>query len=124
MLLLSHVGNICPQDRTYAIRTSQTEQGECAQDDELMQLLRALPTGTIDGVVSGHRHNLVHHYFDGIPFIGSTMGSYYFNVLYLTFNATSKKLIGTEIEGPIPVCEKIFSKAKDCDTTVRMKQQG
>ena len=115
VLLLSHVGNYCPQNRTYAIRTSQTEQEECVQDDELMQLLRALPAGTIDGVVSGHRHNLVHHYFDGIPFIGSTMGSYYFNVLYLTFNSTSKKLISTEIEGPIPVCEKIFSKVKDCE---------
>lgn len=42
----------------------------------------------------------------GIPIMGNINGGFYFNVMYLTFN--NKKVIDSKIEGPIPVCEKVF----------------
>ena len=44
--------------------------------------------------------------------MGNINGGFYFNVMYLTFN--NKKLIDTKIEGPIPVCEKIFENTGKC----------
>lgn len=77
-------------------------------------LLKSLPEGTVDGVVQGHRHRIAHHYVSGIPYMGTINGGYYFNVLYLTFN-DEKKIINTKIEGPIPVCEKVFENTRRCN---------
>lgn len=65
-------------------------------------LLKALPVGTIDGVIQGHRHKFSHSFINGIPVMGTISGGYYFNILYLSFY--NKKLYEKYIEGPIPVC--------------------
>lgn len=36
--------------------------------------------------------------------MGSIDGGYYFNVLYFYFDTSIRKVIWSEIEGPIPVC--------------------
>jgi len=46
--------------------------------------------------------------------MGSINGGYYFNIMYLTFDA-KKNVINKTIEGPVPVCEKIFSKIGRCN---------
>lgn len=59
------------------------------------------------GVIQGHHHTVSHLFIDGIPIMGNINGGFYFNVMYLTFNR-DKVLLDAKIEGPIPVCEKIF----------------
>jgi len=78
----------------------------------MSKLINDLPVGTIDGVVQGHRHKFSHHFINKIPVIGTSNGGYYFNVLYLNFY--NKEIYYKLIEGPIPVCEKIFSEKKIC----------
>lgn len=56
VVIVSHVGNRCPQNSTYDVRTNETEQEACDPDDEIIKLLDSLPEGTVDGVVEGHRH--------------------------------------------------------------------
>lgn len=46
--------------------------------------------------------------------MGSINGGYYFNIMYLKFNKYGR-LINSSIEGPIPVCEKIFEKIGRCN---------
>ena len=53
--------------------------------------------------MQGHRHRIVHHYIGNVPYMGTTNGGYYFNVLYLTFD-DEKRIVDSKIEGPIPVC--------------------
>jgi hypothetical protein len=48
-----------------------------------------------------------------IPYLGTINGGYYFNVLYLKFHKTT--LVEKVIEGPIPVCEKVFSNFGTCE---------
>jgi hypothetical protein len=76
-----------------------------------------LPVGTVDGIVQGHRHKFSHHFIRGVPVMGNINGGYYFNVMYLKFlnNIVYDKVI----EGPIPVCEKIFSNTKLCNYLAR-----
>lgn len=52
--------------------------------------------------------------YSGIPYMGNINGGYYFNVMYLTFN-DKKHVVDAKIEGPIPVCEKIFENTKTCN---------
>ena len=58
--------------------------------------------------------------------MGSINGGYYFNVMYLTFSGKKKlrseiglqstrKIEDIKIEGPIPVCEKIFKNLNRCN---------
>ena len=45
--------------------------------------------------------------------MGNINGGYYFNVMNLTFNS-KRQVVDAKIEGPTPVCKKIFSKRKNC----------
>jgi len=73
-----------------------------------------LPAGTIDAVVQGGTNSFAHHFINGIPYMSSTNGDSYFNVLYLAFNK-EKKIVNRVIEGPIPVCKNVFNNTKRCD---------
>ena len=64
VLILSHVGNDCPQVLNYRVWTKDTLQNECPED-EITKLIDALPEGTIDAIVQGHRHKIVHHFYKG-----------------------------------------------------------
>jgi 2',3'-cyclic-nucleotide 2'-phosphodiesterase (5'-nucleotidase family) len=73
----------------------------------------------IDGVVGVHVHVISHHWISDIPVLESS-GSDYFNILYLEFtvnkNGTLKlKTDKTTIEGPVPVCEKLWPDTKNCE---------
>lgn len=95
------------------LRNITTPQAKCKETDEMYSLIYSLPQGIIDGVIGGHVHDVVHHWFNDIPMIQSVNGGFYFNVLYYTFNKT-EHIVDTKIEGPIPVCEKIFENIKKC----------
>jgi hypothetical protein len=76
-------------------------------------LLNAIPKGTIDGVVQGHRHKFSHHFINGVPVMGTINGGYYFNIMYLTF--FDKVIYDRAIDGPCPVCEKVFAGLGRCN---------
>ena len=80
----------------------------------MVDLISSLPTGTVDAVVQGHRHVIAHFYKNNIPVIGSINGGYYFNAIYLKFNKQTRKIVDSTIEGPIPVCEKVFANTGRC----------
>lgn len=114
VVILSHEGNECPgQSWNLSIWKNSTAQTPCPSGP-ITDLLEKLPTGTIDAVVQGHRHQIVHFYKNGIPIVGSINGGYYFNVIYITYNKKTKKVIDTSIEGPIPVCERVFANTNKC----------
>ena len=112
MLILGHLGNACTVNNTYGNWSEKTPQPECGSHDESSMLIDALPKGTIDGIIQGHRHKFAHHYHKGVPYLGAISGGYYFNILHLKFN--SNRLVKTTIEGPIPVCEKVFENLNTC----------
>lgn len=71
-----------------------------------------MPRNTVDAVVQGHTHVFSHHFIDGIPIAGTINNGYYFNIIYLTFR--HGKIADKYIEGPIPVCEKVFKHDRTC----------
>ena len=45
--------------------------------------------------------------------MGTINGGYYFNILHLKF--FDGKIYDKNIEGPIPVCEKVFENTRTCN---------
>jgi len=119
VLITAHAGTKCEHGRGpigNTVRTSTDPQGEC-DDEEMVQLLRSLPTGTVDGVVAGHTHQVIHHWIAGTPVIEGGANGRYFNVMYLVYDWKTHKLLTdrTRIEGPVPVCPQVFENQNDCN---------
>ena len=78
---------------------------------------------SIDAVIASNSYDLeIHHWVNGIPIMSSPSKGKYFNIMYLPFKKESGKynLNNSEIkiEGPIPICEKIFKDTKNCDSEI------
>lgn len=124
VVLITHAGVFCNipvaadrAGRTGMIKSESDFQTGCESQHEVPKLLRKLPKGTFDAVVSGHTHSLVHHWIEGVPVIqGGTRNAYY-NLIYLTYDWNQKKLRTdkTRIEGPMPICPKVFANQKNCN---------
>ena len=122
VLLLAHVGMTCGTEvMELNMYTPKTTQELCNSEDELYQLIISLEDGVIDGVIGGDSHQEVHHWLNDIPIMSSTSQGFYANIMYIPFKWTASKQIyelyksKLQIEGPIPICEKIFEKTKKCD---------
>ena len=120
VVITSHVGLFCQPGSSPAghiMRKPSDPQGECGDQDEMVRLLRSLPRGTVDAVVAGHTHQVVHHWVAGIPVIEGGAYGRYINIAYLTYDWAQKKVVTeeTRIEGPVPVCAKVFQNQNDCN---------
>lgn len=123
VILLSHAGMKClnkeeKEDKMkLRIRDKDTAQKECRKDDEVYQILQSLPQGTVDAVIAGHKHDSTHHWVKGTPIMSNRENGVNANVLYLPFDKRTGQLFkdGIVIEGPLPVCEKIFNNTRRCD---------
>jgi 5'-nucleotidase len=120
VLATAHVGLQCERGRAsnaHTLRKEADPQGECVPQGEMVRLLKAIPPGTLDAVVSGHSHQVVHHWVAGTPVIQGGSFGRYFNVIYLTYDFDQKHLVTekTRIEGPVPVCPLVFRNQNDCN---------
>ena len=124
VILLTHFGPKCSleQDEKMKLkmRTKETFQKKCEPEYEVMRLLKKLQNEEIkvDGLIGAHVHDVVHHWISGIPVIESS-GAGYFNIMYLPFKINDDGNVtlqnnNIEIEGPVPVCEKIWEDTKNC----------
>ena len=124
IILLVHFGITCPEqndDEKYTLKiiNKTTSFSRCLENEELHILLENLPKGLIDVVVFGHTHEIYHQWLFGYPLISTINNGKYANIMYLSFkkNSNGKYEFNkdkTLIEGPIPICEKIFEKSHQC----------
>ena len=122
VLLLANIGLDCG-DNTMKLNMykSNSKQDLCDTDSELYQLLLSIDSSIIDGIITGQSHKEVHHWINDKPIISSVDKGLYANILYLQFKWDKTKEIykvnpkQSTIEGPIPICEKIFNKTNNCE---------
>jgi len=118
VVLLSHVGIDCGNNLKLNMYKPSDIQETCKEDTELYMLLNDLDEGIIDAVVTGHSHKEVHHFIKKIPVISPINYGLYANVIYLAFNRKNNYDIERDqirIEGPLPICEKIFKTSLKCE---------
>ena len=126
IILLAHFGMDCSKQShdiiyTLKMHNSSSNYSDCSNDGELYILLKNLKKGLIDVVVSGHTHQIVHQWVFNYPVISSINNGKYSNIMYLSFKKDSDgkyKYLPekTLIEGPLPICDKVFNKTLHCNT--------
>ena len=126
IIVIAHLGLYCRKDGSdeklkYKLRdrfTNQTE--ECRSTDEAYKLLKNLKPGVIDILLSGHKHDVTHHWINDFPVMSNDRNGKYAQIVYLPFNKANNQLIKDKIlmEGPLPICDKIFKNKKYCDLSV------
>ena len=125
VILLTHFGPKCPLEPVgkmeLGMRNKDTHQEPCDTSEEIMSFLKKVESEElkIDALVGAHVHDVVHHWIHGIPCIESS-GAGYFNILYLPFRINDDESVTLindeiEIEGPVPVCEKIWDDTRACN---------
>ena len=122
IIVLGHIGLYCKNDKNevklaYKFRDINTKQAVCRETDEAYKLLNKLDKDVIDILLAGHRHDVTHNWINGFPVMSNDRNGKYAQIVYLPFDRKTKKIINSKIvmEGPLPICEKIFKKEKICD---------
>ena len=125
IIVIGHLGLNCNNDSKkvkleYKLRNKTTTQDTCRETDEAFILLNKLEKDDIDLFLGGHKHDVAHHWINDIPFMSNDLNGKYAQIVYLPFDKKTKELIKDKIimEGPLPVCEKLFKNKKLCDLTV------
>lgn len=126
ILIVSHVGMICDysdelEDEYFklSLKNKFTKTlGNCR--GEIVDLINSLEDGIVDGVIAGHIHQTVNKFVKGIPIIQNP-GNTFTNLFYMKFkqdvNGNFHLLKDdTIIEGPIPLCSKIFTNNLRCNS--------
>lgn len=129
IVAVAHLGLKCAQSRHFVSAPTwkpEDIQGGCGPTDELVRLLRMLPGGTLDAVVSGHSHHIVHHWVAGVPVIQTTGRGQQIQLIHIPVDLDDGRVVATEvrIEGPIPVCKKIFKNQGNCDGSQAAPKKG
>jgi 2',3'-cyclic-nucleotide 2'-phosphodiesterase (5'-nucleotidase family) len=120
VLVTAHAGTVCEdkkglKDWTLWSQTSDTSN--CDDEQEIVKLADGLKPGQVDGIISGHTHQVIHHFFNHIPVVQDEAFNQFFNILYFTFNRKTHALLPemTQIEGLIPICLEVFQGTSHCD---------
>lgn len=119
IVILAHIGTHCrPASGLRSLVHAQTStEADCDPKEELNVLLKKLPKGSVDAVIAGHTHRILHYWIEGVPVIQDGAYNRYYNMIHLVFDHSTRKVVSqlTRIEGPIPICERVFANQSDCD---------
>lgn len=97
-----------------------THEGGELPGDPIYELLKALPKGTVDAVVSGHSHTEIHQMVNGVPVIQSKTRGVFFGRIDLYVDKATGKVEPslTKIHDIHPICGVWFANIQSCDTKV------
>ena len=125
VIVLGHIGLYCRNDPfekklTYRLRDKDFDQKGCRNIDEAYKLLHDLKPGTIDLLISGHKHDVTHHWINGFPVMSNDRNGKYASIVYLPFDRKTGQIVNDKIifEGPLPICDRVFENRKICDLSV------
>ena len=125
VLVLTSIGLNCSEydneTSVLGLYNISSEQSECNKKSILFKLINNIKPDIIDGIIAGDYNNEVHHWVNDIPIISTKDKARYLNVMYLPFKKLRKhKYIlikdKIKIEGPLPLCQKVFQNFKHCET--------
>ena len=119
IFLFSHIDILCENGNNLILNLHKPPDipDSCNKTSLLYKLLNSIDEGLIDAIISGHNHKINHCFINNTPIISSISNGFYSNIIYLAFDKRNNFKIAKEkirIEGPLPICEKIFKKNHKC----------
>jgi len=100
VIVLAHAGGHC--DR----RTEPLDLSRCGEDEEIFQVARALPAGSVDAIVAGHTHQFVAHFVNGIAIVESGSYGRAFGRIDLTVDRASGRVLNVQILPAEDLCDE------------------
>ena len=123
VLILTSIGLNCVNEKkslNLNMYNSTSKQPECEENSIIYKLLDKIDLDLIDGITSGDSKNDVHQWVNDIPIMSTRDKARSINIMYLPFQKIKKNeyvLVKEKIkiEGPLPLCEKVFKNLKNCE---------
>ncbi|HEX7150668.1 MAG TPA: 5'-nucleotidase C-terminal domain-containing protein [Thermoanaerobaculia bacterium] len=115
IILIAHIGGRC-QD------TSDEHSLEsCDRQQHAMQLLEALPAGTVDAYFGGHTHARMRQFVNGVPAMQALPFSREFSTLELYVDPQGNKVLHdrTELRTHTMICPLVYEGTSTCDPNQR-----
>ncbi|MDH4062878.1 MAG: bifunctional metallophosphatase/5'-nucleotidase [Acidobacteriota bacterium] len=78
----------------------------CGQQEEIFEVARGLPSGAVDVIVAGHRHQRVAHEVAGVAIIESGSGGRAFGRVDLTVDRATGRVLGHRVFPPEDICAR------------------
>jgi len=100
VLVAAHAGGRCERFET------PEDLSSCEDDQEIMELARALSPGTVDAIVAGHTHQGMAHVVEGIAIIESFSYGRAFGRIDLVVERATGRVIGRQIHPPTNLCRE------------------
>ena len=100
VLVVAHAGGTCERF------TGDFEADGCLPDQEIFEVARALPEGTVDVIVAGHTHAGVAHDVNAIAIIEQFSYGRAFGRVDLRFEGSPPRLSGHTIHAPQSLCSQ------------------
>src|SRR5262249_2870852 len=77
----------------------------CDPNQEIFRFARALPPGTVDVIVGGHRNAAVAHVVAGIPVVHAPSHLVAFSRVDVTVDGATHRVLRKTVFAPQPVCD-------------------
>ncbi len=105
---LLHAGGVCEEfDKPDDLST-------CEPDEEMFQIARALPPGTVDLLIGGHTHRILAHRINGIPVIQAAAKGTLLGMAEIHYSPSLGKVVRVDIPRTVGVCHHHFKGEGDC----------
>jgi 5'-nucleotidase len=94
VIAVAHAGGDCHHFN------APDDLSSCEAGQEIFQVARELPAGTVDAIVAGHTHKGVAHRVNGIPIVEAFANGRAFGRIDLTVDRGSGRVVGARIFPP------------------------
>ena len=111
VIVLAHMGGRCSDVHDVH------DIASCAEGQEAMQFLEALPPGTIDAYFAGHTHRQMRQIVNGVPALQALAFSREFSALDLYVDPAAHRVVSdkTNLRPLTMICPQVYAGTEQCD---------
>ena len=109
----AHAGGSC---KSFA---SQDDLSSCDLSGEIFEVAKALPPGTVDAIVGGHRHSGIAKIVAGTAIVEAFSNGRSFGRIDLQVDRRSKQVTGKRVFAPQGICSKANPATGQCADSAR-----
>ncbi len=118
VIVVAHMGGRCND------MNDVHDVASCVTDQEAMNLINALPPGTIDGYFGGHTHAQMRQIIHGVPVLQALAFSREFSALDLYIDPAAHKVMPakTVLRPHTMICSMVYAGTDQCDPLQAMPE--
>jgi 5'-nucleotidase len=110
VVVAAHAGGRCTRfDNPFDLSSCD------ASDSEIVEVVRAMPRGTVDVIASGHTHAGMAHEVDGTIVMQAFAGGASFSRADVMIDRATKRVISKRVFAPRDLCARVYAGTARCD---------